>query len=48
VELADEPTGRGEVARCGCLFAWNFNVSSSTVLTVAERGNRSNMTLSLY
>ena len=48
MELADEPTGRGEVASCGCIFAWNFSVSRSTVLAEAERGNRQNMTLSLH
>jgi hypothetical protein len=30
--LADEPSGIGEVARGGCLFAWNFSVTRSTVL----------------
>ena len=30
--LADGPTGCGEVARGGCLFAWNFSVSRLTVL----------------
>jgi hypothetical protein len=36
VELAEpviEPTGRGEVARGGFLFAWNFSVTKSTALT---------------
>jgi len=36
-ELADGPTGCTEVARGGCLFAWNFSVSRSTVLTETER-----------
>ena len=36
-ELADEPSGDGEVARGECLFAWNFSVTRSTVLTKAER-----------
>jgi len=36
-ELANGPTGCGEVARGGCLFGWNFNVTGSTVLTNAER-----------
>ena len=31
-ELADGPTGCGEVARGGCLFARNFIVTRSTVL----------------
>jgi hypothetical protein len=48
VELADEPTGCGEVARCGCSLAWKFIVSRSTVLTEAERGNRPNKTLLLH
>ena len=26
-ELADGPSGCGEVARGGCLFAWNFSVT---------------------
>jgi hypothetical protein len=26
-ELADGPSGCGEVARGGCLFAWNFSVA---------------------
>jgi hypothetical protein len=47
-ELADGPTGYREVARAGCLFAWNFSVTRSTVLTVAERRTRPNRTLSLY
>jgi hypothetical protein len=29
-ELADGPTGCGEVARCGCSFAWNFSATRST------------------
>jgi hypothetical protein len=33
-ELADGPTGGGEVARGGCLFGWNFSVA---VLPEAER-----------
>ena len=38
-ELADGPTGYGDVARGGCLFAWNFNVTRSSVglLTGAQR-----------
>jgi len=31
-ELADEPTGCGEVARGGCFFASNFSVTRSSVL----------------
>jgi hypothetical protein len=27
VDLADGPTGGGEVARGWCLFAWNFSVT---------------------
>jgi len=45
-ELADSPIGCGEVARGGCLFAWNFSVRS-TVLTEAQRRTRPNTTLSL-
>ena len=37
-ELADGPTGCGEVATGCCLFAWNSSVTRSTVLTEAERG----------
>ena len=44
-ELADGPTGCGEVARGGCLFARNFSLTSSAVLTVAERMARPNTTL---
>ena len=44
-KLADGPTGCGEVARGGCLFARNFGVTSSTVLTVVERKARPKMTL---
>jgi len=47
-EQADGPTGYGEVARGGCLFAWNFNVTSLPVLTEAERSTRPNTTLSLH
>jgi len=32
-ELADRPTGRGEMARGGCLFACNFSVTRTSVLT---------------
>jgi len=47
VELAEpvtEPTGCGKVARGGCLFVWNLSVTTSTVLTVAGRRTRANMT----
>jgi len=33
-ELADGSTGCGEVAKDGCLFAWNFRMTRSTVLRV--------------
>lgn len=33
-ELANGPTLCGEVARSGCLFAWNFWVTRSTVIRV--------------
>jgi hypothetical protein len=46
-ELADGPTGCGEVARGGCLFARSFIVTRSTVLTKAER-SRPNMMMSLH
>jgi len=36
-ELLDGPTGCGEVARSGCLFEWNFNVTRSAVLMEAGR-----------
>ena len=39
-DLADGPTGAGEVARGGCLFAWNFSV------TRWREGTGRNMTLS--
>ena len=35
-ELADGPTGCSEVAKSGYLFAWNFCVTRSAVLTAAE------------
>ena len=40
--LADGSIGCGEVARGGCLFARNFSVTSSFVLTVVERRARPN------
>lgn len=48
VELVDEPTGCGEVAWGGCLFAWDFGVTRLAVLMGAERKARPNMTLSLH
>jgi len=36
-ELADGPDGCGEKAGGGWLFAWNFSVTRSSVLTEAER-----------
>ena len=36
-ELANWPTGSREVARGGCLFAWNFSVTRATVLMEADR-----------
>jgi len=44
-ELADGPAGCGDVARDECLFARDFSVTSSTVLTAAERKARTNTTL---
>jgi hypothetical protein len=46
--MADVPTGCGELARGGFLFAWYFSVTSSPVLMEAERSTRPNMTLSLH
>ena len=36
-KMADGPARCGEVARGGCLFAWNFSVAMLTVFTGAER-----------
>jgi len=36
-DLAVGPTGCGDLARGGCLFAWKFNATRSTVFTEAER-----------
>ena len=47
-EQADGSTGCGEVARGGCLFVSKFSVTSSTLLTLAERRARTNMMLSLH
>jgi hypothetical protein len=33
VELAEGPTGCGEVAMDGCSLAWNFGVTRSAILT---------------
>jgi hypothetical protein len=33
VELADGPTGCGEVAMGGCSLAWNFGVTRPAILT---------------
>jgi hypothetical protein len=37
VEMADGPTGCGKMARGGCLLAWNFSVTRSTVLKLSMR-----------
>jgi len=39
-ELADGPTGCGEMAWGRCFFGFNFSVTRSTVFTEAERGSR--------
>ena len=39
--------GCGEVARGGCVFAWNFSVTRPSVLTETERRARPNI-LSLH
>jgi hypothetical protein len=36
-ELVDGPTGCVEVARGGCLFAWNFSATRPPALTEAEK-----------
>jgi hypothetical protein len=38
VELADGPTGRGEVTKGGCSFAWNISVTMSPVLSGRREG----------
>ena len=48
VDLAAGPTGCGEVTRGERRFAWNLNVTRSTVLTEAERRTRTNITLFLH
>jgi len=45
-KLADKPTGCGEVVGHGCLFAWNFSVTRSTVLMEMVSRSRPNMMLS--
>jgi len=35
-ELADVLIGSGEMASDVCLFAWNFSMRRSTVITVVE------------
>jgi hypothetical protein len=47
VELAEGPTGCCKMARGGCRYAWNFSVTRSAVIEVAERRSRSNMALFL-
>ena len=44
-ELSECPTVCCEVARGGCLFAWNLSVTRLTVLTGVERKTRPNMSL---
>jgi len=44
-QLADGPTGCGDVARGGCLFAWNLGATRTVVLTEAERKARPYMAL---
>ena len=44
-ELADGPTGCGEVARGGCLFACNFRATRTGILSETERKARPNMSL---
>jgi hypothetical protein len=46
-ELAEGSSGCGEVVSGVCLFAWNFGVARSLVLTGAERKTTPKMTLSL-
>jgi len=47
-ELADGPTGRGELARGGCLCAWDFSVTRSFVHVGGGGIGQTNMTLSLH
>jgi hypothetical protein len=46
-QLADGPTGCGEVVTRWCLHAWNFTVTSAVHME-AEGRTRPNMTLSLH
>jgi hypothetical protein len=39
-EPSDGPIGCGEVVRGGCLFAWNFVLTNSTVLVVGGGGGK--------
>jgi len=48
VDLADGPTGCGEVARGGSLCAWNFSATRYSVPTEVERRTRTYMMLSLH
>ena len=47
-ELVYGSTGSDEMARGVCLFAWNFSVIRSTLLTQTERRTRAHTTLSLH
>jgi len=47
VLMANGPTRCGEVARGGCLFAWNVRVTRPPVLTGAQRRVRLTTTQSL-
>jgi hypothetical protein len=44
-ELVDWTTGCGEVARGGCLFAWNCSVIKTAVFNEAESRARPNISL---
>jgi hypothetical protein len=47
--LADEPSRRGEVAKGGCLFAWNFVMTRCNCTYGGEEiDTRASMTLSLH
>ena len=48
VLLANEPTRCGEVARGGCLYAWNVRVTRPPVHTEVQRRSRPNTVLSLH
>jgi hypothetical protein len=45
---AGEPIGCGEEAMGGCLFALNFTVTGSAVLTEGKRKGRQNLTMLLH